>query len=90
MGRKTTYAAIAVSTFMLGTGAMTYLTPRTADEVTKARQEQQLGDAADAQENVNERTRAAGKAHLDAELSGRNLPVDPAPDLRPRPKIRLP
>lgn len=95
MSRARDKAAVALGSAVLLTGALTYLQPPSPDPAERRRDqvERQLGDLQDADEQVKERHRDAGRAQLDAELARRARPGvhrPPPPPPRAGPRIRLP
>lgn len=79
---------IAATTLVLGLSAVEALTPRTAEEIDRTHQQQQLADLSDAHDREVDRQRSTGNDHLDAELDTRNKPAVHTPPPR-TPRLRL-
>lgn len=88
MSAKST-VLIAATTLVLGLSAVDTLTPRTVEEIDRARQQQQLADLSDAHDREVDRQRSAGNDHLNAELDTRNKSAVHTPPPRiPRLRVR--
>ena len=93
MSVKEGVVTVAVVAGLL-TGGLAYLDPgrTTGDGFEEQRRQQQIDNAADAEEMRHEGYRRDGQTHVDSELARRRVPgeIRPAePKVRPRVRVRL-